>query len=911
MHEFKLKINGKEKPVWSAPARRLTDILRNDLQLTGTKVGCDAGDCGACTILLDGKQVCACLVPVAQANGSEILTVEGLNEDGNLNTLQDSFHRHGAAQCGICTPGMLMAATELLRKNSQPSEQQINDALGGVLCRCTGYRKIIEAILYVSNTHSANTNNPAVGEAVGARVAKLDGKQKVNGSELYGADPAPKDALWLRAIRSPYWSATFSFGDLTPLKAKYTGLVDILTASDVPGINGFGIYPDVKDQPVFADGLVRYRGEAMMALVGDLKTIEAIRDDEIPIRWKEENPLQGFESPLAIDAPQIHKDRPGNILAHGEVIKGNTKLGFRESDIICQASFETGFVEHAYIEPEAGWAQRIGNRMEVTVSTQSPYMDRDEVAIILGILPEDVRIIPTACGGGFGGKLDQTIQPLVAIAAWKLKQPVRCIFNRPESMAATTKRHPSQITARYGCNKEGKLQAFEFNGDFNTGAYISWGLTVKDRVPIHASGPYFVPNIETKSRAFFSNETPAGAFRGFGVPQAAIAHDALMDMMAEKSNIDPLEIRYINAIRKGQETATGQVLESAGLDQCLEALRDDWKSWRTEAENHNTQSPIVRRGVGIGCMWYGCGNTSIANPSTMHISIKSDGTVTLFSGAQDIGQGTNTTMMQAAADGLGISLNQLNLVAGDTDLTADAGKSSASRQAYVSGNAAKLAGEDLRSQILRMANVGDNATIEFGNGKIFVRENDTTHEIDLTSLQLNHQGEVFRGEGQFDPPTEPLDQHGQGTPYGTYGFAAQIADVAVDTQLGTVKVLRIAAAHDVGQSLNPQQVEGQIHGGVAQGLGLALMEEFIPGKTENLHDYLMPTIGDIPDIKTYIIEDPEPTGPWGAKGIGEPALCATAPAIFGGIYQATGVRIKKAPCTPDRLLKAIMQKDKT
>ncbi len=910
MHEFKLNINGKEINVRTAPARRLTDILRNDLQLTGTKVGCDAGDCGACTILLDGKQVCACLVPVAQANGNEILTVEGLNKDGNLNALQASFHRHGAAQCGICTPGMLMAATELLKKNSQPSEQQINDALGGVLCRCTGYRKIIEAILHISDTHSANINNPAVGEAVGARVAKLDGKQKVNGSELYGADPAPKDALWLRAIRSPYWSATFSFGDLAPLKAKYTGLVDILTASDVPGLNGFGIYPDVKDQPVFADGVVRYRGEAMMALVGNLETIEAVRDDEIPIKWKEKNPLQGFKSPLAIDAPQIHRDRPGNILAHGEVIKGNTKLGFRESDIICQESFETGFVEHAYIEPEAGWAQRVEDRIEVTVSTQSPYMDRDEVAIILGIPPEDVRIIPTACGGGFGGKLDQTIQPLVAIAAWKLKQPVRCIFNRPESMAATTKRHPSKITARYGCNKEGKLQAFEFNGDFNTGAYISWGLTVKDRVPIHASGPYFVPNIETKSRAFFSNETPAGAFRGFGVPQAAIAHDALMDMMAEKTGIDPLEIRYINAIRKGQETATGQILESAGLDQCLEALRNDWKSWRTEAENHNTQSPIVRRGVGIGCMWYGCGNTSIPNPSIMHISIKSDGTVTLFSGAQDIGQGTNTTMMQAAADGLGISLNQLNLVAGDTDLTADAGKSSASRQAYVSGNAAKLAGEDLRSQILRMANVGDNATIEFGNGKIFVREKGATHEIDLSSLQLNPQGEVFRGEGQFDPPTEPLDQHGQGSPYGTYGFAAQIADVAVDTQLGTVKVLRIAAAHDVGQSLNPQQVEGQIHGGVAQGLGLALMEEFIPGKTENLHDYLMPTFGDIPNIKTFIIEDPEPTGPWGAKGIGEPALCATAPAIFGGIYQATGVRVKKAPCTPDRLLKAIMQQER-
>ncbi|MBD21779.1 MAG: aldehyde oxidase [Rhodospirillaceae bacterium] len=908
MPKFKLNVNGKEKVVEALPVKRLADVLRNDLNMTGTKVGCDAGDCGACTVILDGKQVCSCLVPLAQADGRNVLTIEGLSNDGDLNALQKAFHRHGAAQCGICTPAMLMAATELLKKYSSPTEQQICDALGGVLCRCTGYKKIIDAILQVNASSSMTITHPEAGEAVGARVVKLDGKEKVNGSELYGADQAPMDALWLRVIRSPYWNATFSFGDLSSFKNKFSGLVDILTASDVPGLNGFGIYPDVKDQPVLAPGFVRYRGEAIMALVGDLETIELIKDEDVPIKWQEQEALQGFQAPLSDDAQQIHDDRPGNILANGEVLKGNIESGFRESDVICEGSFETGFVEHAYIEPEAGWAQRVGNRMEVTVTTQSPYMDRDEVAIILGIPPEDVRIIPTACGGGFGGKLDQTVQPLVAIAAWKLNQPVRCTYNRLESMASTTKRHPSKINARYGCDKEGKLKAFEFNGDFNTGAYISWGLTVKDRVPIHASGPYFVPNINTKSRAFFSNETPAGAFRGFGVPQAAIAHDALMDMMAEKIFMDPLEFRYLNAIRKGQETSTGQKLKSAGLDQCLEALRKDWRSWRLEVEDHNSKQPVVRRGVGIGCMWYGCGNTSIANPSTMHIAVKVDGTVTLYSGAQDIGQGTNTTMMQAAADGLGIALNQLKLITGDTDLTADAGKSSASRQAYVSGNAAKLAGEDLRGQILRMANVGKKASIKFDSGKITVQEKTSTHVIELSSLEQNSQGEVFRGEGQFDPPTEPLDSYGQGKPYGTYGFAAQIADVAVDTQLGTVKVLRIAAAHDVGKSLNPQQVEGQIHGGIAQGLGLALMEEFIPGKTENLHDYLIPTIGDIPDMKTFIIEDPEPTGPWGAKGIGEPALCATAPAIFGGIYQATGVRVNKAPCTPDRLLKAIKLK---
>jgi CO/xanthine dehydrogenase Mo-binding subunit len=291
----------------------------------------------------------------------------------------------------------------------------------------------------------------------------------------------------------------------------------------------------------------------------------------------------------------------------------------------------------------------------------------------------------------------------------------------------------------------------------------------------------------------------------------------------------------------------------------------------------------------------------------MRMGVAADATITLYSGAQDIGQGTNTTMTQAAADGLGLAMKQVNLVWGDTDRTPDAGKSSASRQAYVSGNAAKRAGEDLRAQILRLANVGEDARIDLKDGKLVVTDSTGAHDIDLSVLTPAENGDVLTGEGYFDPPTEPLDEYGQGKPYGTYGFAAQIAEVEVDIELGTVKVLRIAAAHDVGRALNPQQVEGQIHGGVVQGLGLALMEEYIPGRTENLHDYLIPTIGDVPPIKTHIIEEPEPTGPWGAKGVGEPALCATAPAIFGGIYHATGVRVTRAPCTPDRLRAAIRE----
>jgi aldehyde oxidoreductase len=905
-------VNGKPVSVGN-PLRRLAHALREDLGLTGTKVGCDAGDCGACTVLLDGAQVCACMVPVGQAAGRAVTTVEGLAANGELSALQRAFHAHGAAQCGICTPGMLMAASDLLRQNAKPSVAQILDTMGGVLCRCTGYQNIMAAVADVAGLNGhARIETPAPGRAVGARIARLDGIPKLDGTELYGDDSAPENALWLRAVRSPHWSATFTIGDLAPLHRKWPGLVKVLTAKDVTGNNGFGIYPHVKDQPVLASGEVRFRGEAVCALVGDYVSVYGIRDEDVPITWTPRPHVHGLDAALAPGAPQIHKDKPGNVMARGRVVKGEVDAALKASDFTAEFSCDTGFVEHAYIEPEAGWARRVGDRLEIHVTTQTPYMDRDETAQCLGLAPDQIRLVPTACGGGFGGKLDMSVQPLVGLAAWLLDKPVRCVYTRIESMASSTKRHPARITATAGATRDGKLTAYKFHGDFNTGAYVSWGLTVTDRVPVHATGPYHYPAAQCTSLGVFTNEPIAGAFRGFGVPQASFAHEALMDALAAKTGIDPLEFRHINALRVGQATATGHVLEaSAPLAACLEALRPHWKRARADAEAFNkTANGIKRRGAGIACMWYGCGNTSMANPSTIHMGVARDGTVTLYSGAVDMGQGPNTTLVQVAADGLGIDVSKIRLVAGDTDLTADAGKSSASRQAYVSGNAAMRAGQALRKEILRRANVGENARIDFGP-TITVRDGDAVRTIDLAGLPPARQGDVLVGEGNFDPPTTKLDANGQGKPYGTYAFAAQMAEVEVDVELGTVKVLRIVAAHDVGRALNPQQVEGQVHGGVAQGLGLALMEEYIPGRTENLHDYLIPTFGDMPPIEVILIEDPEPTGPYGAKGVGEPALIPTAPAIFGAIEHATGVRPTRAPATPDRLRAALLAAKRT
>jgi len=907
-------LNGTSASVRVNPMRRLTDVLREDLKLTGTKVGCEAGDCGACTVLLDGAQVCACMVPAGQIAGRSVMTVEGLAKYDpdleSLHRLQASFLSHGAAQCGICTPGMLMAACDLLGRNPQPDEAEVQDALGGVLCRCTGYQKIVEAVLAAGGDAGARVGSRPVvpaGEAVGAPVVRVDGIAKVTGSERYGDDAPPEGALWLRVIRSPHARAKFSVGDLTPLKSAHPGLEYVLTAADIPGNNGFGIYPHIKDQPVLADGLVRYRGEAVLALVGTAEAARGIDESEIPIEWVPEDPVAKIGQALSSDAPAVQAEMPDNILIRGRVLRGDVEAAGAQAEHRVEGSWQTSYVEHAYIEPEAGWARRYGDRVEVFVSTQAPYMDRDETAQVLGIAPEQVRIIPSACGGGFGGKLDVAVQPLVAVAAWLLDKPVRCVFTRPESLASSTKRHPSRITASASCDAEGRIRTFEFHGDFNTGAYASWGPTVADRVPVHCTGPYAVESVKATSTAVLTNGPPSGAFRGFGVPQAALAHESLMDMMAERLGMDALEFRLRNAIRIGDVTATGQRLDaSAGLAQCLEALRGPWQQWRAAAERSNTEGGVRKRGIGVGCMWYGCGNTSISNPSTMRVGINRDGKVTLYNGAVDIGQGANTVMVQICADALGLPAGVFDFVMGDTDLTADAGKSSASRQTFVSGKASELAGLELRSKILRLTNAGPEARLEVSDGCLSVHDEGGKHEVDLESLPVAVGGDVLWGEGRFDPPTTPLDENGQGAPYATYGFAAQIAEVEVDMELGTTKVLRMIAAHDVGRAVNPQMVEGQIHGGIAQGLGMALMEEYVPGRTENLHDYLIPTFGDMPQIETILIEDREPLGPFGAKGIGEPALVPTAPAILSAIHHATGVRVTALPVTPDRLRAAIV-----
>lgn len=953
-------VNGAPVSVDVSPLRRLSSVLRDELHLTGTKVGCDAGDCGACTVILDGEAACACLVPAASVAGRTVRTVEGL-ANGALSALQASFLEHGAAQCGICTPGLLVAATALLERNAAPSESEVRDALGGVLCRCTGYRKIVQAVMAVGafapdDTHavdvvaaphpyplsvkdgergiadveaplspplrgegkgegqrlrlnaSGDASDALPGPAVGARIPRLDGVPKVTGNEVFGADGFPDNALSVLVVRSPHHRATFTIGDLGAFAAKHPGVVAIYTAADIPGKNCFGAIPAFADQPALAEGHTRFRGEAVALIAGEREAITDLDLAGFPIEW---TPLpHALSIGEAATAEAIHESRPGNLLTQGLVERGDPDATLAAA-ISVSGAIETSFVEHAYIEPEAGWAEMDGDTLVIRACTQAPHMDRDDTALVLGLPLDKVRIIPTATGGGFGSKIDVSIQPLIGLVALKTGRPAAIAYTRSESMMSTTKRHPASLKATIGTDAQGRIAGMLFDGDFNTGAYASFGPTVANRVPVHASGPYATPNYRAVARAIHTNGPISGAFRGFGVPQATILQETLYDELAQRLGMDRLAFRLKNALCDGDSTVTGQRLHSGvGIAACLEALEPHWKRAVADAEAFNRTDGILRRGVGIASCWYGCGNTSIANPSTIKLGISPNGPVILHQGAVDIGQGSNTVITQIAADALGLPLSTFRLKGSDTAITPDAGKTSASRQTYVSGKAAEKAARVLREKILRFANVSSAATLSFDGAALVIREGGERRRFELAGMATDADGFVFGAEETYDPPTTPLDAKGQGNPYAVYGYGAQVAELEVDTRLGTVKLIKITAAHDVGKAINPLLAEGQIEGGIAQGIGLALMEEYIPGRTENLHDYLIPTIGDVPEIESILVEVPDPEGPFGAKGLGEHVLIPTAPAILNAIRHATGVLVTTVPATPTRVLAAIHAQEK-
>jgi len=743
---------------------------------------------------------------------------------------------------------------------------------------------------------------------IGHSTRRVGATGRVKGLPVFSADLELDRPLVLRVLRSRHAHARLKAID-TSAAADVTGVVRVFTAADIPGKNRLGIIN--KDQPLLAEDKVRSLADpvALVAALTDEAAERALAS--IAVTYEELPAVFSPEEALRPDAPPIHSK--GNLMFTRKVVKGDPENCWADCAAVVETTYTTPQIEHSYLEPDAG-AGLVDDAgvLVIYASTQNPHYDHKEVVGLLGLADDRVRIIQAATGGGFGSKLDLNVQGFIGLALHHLQRPVKMVYSREESFLATAKRHPLTMTVKTGADRNGRLMALHMDITCDTGAYGSYGIAVAGRSAVLATGPYQVPNVRVTSRCVYTNNPFCGAMRGFGTPQVAVAHESQMDLLAEKLGLDPFEIRRRNAFTENAETATGQILtHSVGIGECLAAIKpyyDDARAhWRLEESD-----PYRRRGIGIGCMWYGIGNTGVQNPSTARIELGLDGQVTLFSGCADIGQGSSTVLKQIAAETLGLDTGALNLVTADTGLTTNAGATSASRQTYISGNAvmdaaAKLVDVLLTEAVNRLKLPKSELMLENG----FVRAvGSPDQKVSFRQLadRIRKKGLPLSWSGYFDPETVPLDpETGRGVPYATYAFAAQLALVSVDTLTGETSVNKIVAAHDVGRAIHPENVIGQICGGVAMGLGFALMEEFIPGSTLSLKDYHIPTCADIPEIIPIIVESPEPSGPFGAKGVGEPALIPTAPAILNAIADALDRRITSLPASLERVLETCIK----
>ena len=713
---------------------------------------------------------------------------------------------------------------------------------------------------------------------VGRELERADAAAKVAGRAAFAYDLKKEEMLFACVFRSDRPHARIRQID-TREALSLPGLARILSAKDIPGKNLFGAIR--KDQPFLADGAIRFRGEPLLVVVAKNEEVARRACALIRVDYDEIAPIL---SPADAESSPLHLHKNGNLLSNRVVRKGDIDKGFGEADVIVEHTYSTQWIDHAFLETEAGigYPDEQG-RVVIESSTQNVHYKRAEVARLLGIPEERVRVIQATTGGGFGGKLDVTVEGFLALAVHHLQRPVLMRYTREESFLANTKRHPLHIEYKTGARKDGTLTAVKVKVIGDTGAYASYGETVCLRAAVHATGPYEVPHVHADSRMFYTNNLPSGAMRGFGIPQLAFAHESQIDEIASLLSLDPLEIRMKNCLKKGSLTATSQVLSaSAGLLETLKKVEPFWRQRRKKEEGS---------GFGLGCMYYGIGNTAVPNPARAQVELAEDGQIILHTGACEIGQGSDTVLLQILLDALGMQPPNVILDRGDTDTSQDAGSTSASRQTYISGRAVYEAAGKMREFLERRG---------YYQGK------------DLREIYREAEGQQpIRFDGFFDPPTTGLDREtGQGAPYATYGFATHMTEVRVEEATGACRVKRVHASHDVGKGINPILIKGQVQGGISMGIGFALLEEFIPGETTSFDGYYLPTSMDMPDIEVLLVEDPEPTGPYGAKGVGEPALIPQAASIVNAIRDAVNVKVYELPCDVERLKILLERKEK-
>ncbi len=971
-------VNGRKVVKRVAPFARLLDFVRDELNLTGTKEGCGAGECGTCSVFVDGVLVKSCLVPAAKTRGASIETVEGLARSGELSVLQKAFHKTGASQCGYCIPGMVMAATAAIRANAQVSDEEIKERLGGNICRCTGYSKIFEAVELARDV--MNGTRPAAalledevedGRFIGANVRRLDAPSKVTGKLRYAGDMLMPGMLHVAVLRSPHAHARIVSIDTSAAEAQ-AGVEAVITSKDVPGVDGFGVF--VHDQPIMARDKVRYVGEAVAAIAAEDELTAKRAAGLIEVVYEVLPGVFDADAAMKPGAPIVHDYAQDNVTKHIPIRKGDIGKAFAECDLVIENFYETQQVEHAYLEPEAGLAYVDHDDVVTVISpSQNITHHRHMLSRIIARPMNKVRFIMSPVGGGFGGKEDMIYQGMLALLAMKTGKPVRLVFTREESIATTAKRHPARIHYRSGFMRDGRLKAVSLRMISDGGAYGLSTEGVMRKAAILGAGPYDIANLEVDTIGVYTNNTPSGAFRSFGALQTQFATETQMDLAAERLGLDPFEIRRINMMRNGAVTHTKQKLGSVSIGRVLDRLEQacGWEqgvpapargAGRGDLVGEGTRracaldarfgvrpsgsdtvlngsgesahggqalrkvsdpagltpSTSRKRGRGMAASWYGIARTAAVDRAAAWVELDDGGTAKVITGVTEIGEGILTVLAQIAAQELGIRPDQVTIGDNDTARAPEAAHAGATRQTYMIGNVVALAAREARAKLFDLLAKDWNVeatSLRVAGGEVWAEGTNHRMSIEEAVHHAKTHGVVPVGAASFGTDTTRIADgkggDGAGRPWQAYVFGAQVAEVEVDTVTGEVQVLGIWAAHDVGRAVNPRGVEGQIEGGIVQALGQGLMEDY---KTENgrtttpgFAKYILPTSLDVPKITSVIVEDPDPIGPLGVKGIGEPAMVPTIPAIMNAIYDAIGVRITSLPATPEKVLAALRE----
>ncbi len=920
---LKLTVNGKAYELEEIPGEKLSTLLRERLGLTGTKIGCGEGVCGICTVILNGRATRACVTPAAKANNGTVLTVEGLHELRPehlhahredlraLHPLQHAFVVHGAIQCGFCTPGQLMQAFALLQANPNPSREEIQNAMKPVLCRCGSYESIISAVQAAALALRENISLPdrdvSLGEQdlihVGKPYYRPDAIAKAMGSAKFTDDLSFEGMLFARVLRAKMPSGVLKSIDFEEA-SKIPGVKAVLTAKDLKYAKKHGIY--LADWPILV-GIgehVRYMGDAIALVAAET---QAIADEAVDKIHFELEPLAVVANPsraLETDAPLVHES--GNLLKHIHTSKGDVEKAFESAQTVLTASFSTPFMEHLFMEPECSIAvPRPDGGLDLYNGSQIPFEDRRQVAEAIGLPEDKVRVRGQRTGGAFGGKEDIAGQIHAALLAMATNRPVKLLFTRRESMLVHPKRHATQIELKLAASQDGLLQAVQSAIHGDTGAYASLGVPVLTRATTHSCGPYITPNAQADCWATYTNNPPAGAFRGFGVMQVAFAIESAMDMLAEKLDIDPLQYRKINALREGTETNTGHLLEeSVGLLDCLEAIEAEFDKraiqnpFKPTVEKVDGKDWLSAWGIAAGYKNSGLG-TGAQDHGAAIATLLPHGRIQIKTGAAEVGQGMLSILQLIGAEVMGILVDNINVYVMDTELTPDSGPTTASRQSMITGKAVQLAVEALKERVL------DYAATQFKTNPNQIVLDKTgahyqSHWIKWQDiyLALKESPEGLSADAEYIAPVTHRLEDG-GAIHLAYGFSAQAMKVLVHPETGEVKVADAIVATDAGRVLNPLGLQAQIEGGVVMGISHALMEELLIEegivKTERIAQYRVPRFVDSPHISSLVVEAPTSQGPYGAKGIGELVCVPTSPAIANAIYNATGFRAYSLP----------------